>query len=67
MKLCFRCFTVIPSMASKCPNCLDRRQGTWGRIILLVMAAAAAVWLLGRCADRQWPFEGQRTHERRSP
>jgi hypothetical protein len=57
MKLCFRCFTVIPALASKCPNCLDQRQGTWGRIIFLVLAVAAMFWLLDRCADKRWPFE----------
>lgn len=59
MKLCLKCFTVIPSMASRCPNCLDDHQGAWGRILLLILVAAASLWLLDRCAERQWPFDGR--------
>jgi hypothetical protein len=57
MKLCLRCWSRIPALASKCPNCLDQRQGTIGRILLLLMAATTALWLLDRCADRRWPFD----------
>lgn len=57
MKLCFRCFKVIPSLASKCPNCLDQGQGTIGRIIFLILTTVAVIWMFSRCADKQWPFE----------
>lgn len=57
MKLCFRCMSRIPSLASRCPNCLDQHQNTWGRILLLMLAFAAAIWLADRYSDGRWPFQ----------
>ena len=36
-KLCMSCFTKIPLLASKCPNCIERGQGVWGRMLLVIL------------------------------
>lgn len=37
MKYCLSCFSKIPLLASRCPNCIDNHQGVWGRIILVLL------------------------------
>jgi len=36
-KLCFSCFKRIPLFAAKCPYCLDKNQGVFGRIIFALL------------------------------
>ena len=39
-KYCLSCMSKIPLLASRCPNCIDRDQSVWGRIILVIMLIA---------------------------
>jgi hypothetical protein len=44
-KLCFSCFKRIPLFASRCPNCLNNRQGVFGRIVFGIVLIVAFIMI----------------------
>jgi len=44
-KLCFHCMSKIPTLASRCPNCISDGQGSGGRLILLLLLIGAIIFI----------------------
>jgi len=44
-KLCFHCMSKIPTLASRCPNCISDRQGSGGRLVLLLLLIGAIIFI----------------------
>lgn len=36
-KFCFSCWSRIPLLASRCPNCISDNQSVFGRSILVIL------------------------------
>ena len=47
-KLCLSCFSKIPILASRCPNCIKGHQSVRGRTIFLIMLFVA-LGIMAKC------------------
>ena len=47
-KLCLSCFSKIPTLASRCPNCIQGHQSVRGRTILYILLFVA-LGLIAKC------------------
>ena len=45
MKYCFRCFSKIPTLANRCPNCVSDDQGVGGRIVFWLIIVGGLIWI----------------------
>ena len=55
-KLCFSCFRRIPLFAGKCPYCLDKHQGVYGRIIIAILVVLAIFLSIEYYDNKQKPY-----------